>query len=196
MDSDYIKQFLSEESLEALDASKGAQILFVQIPKYDELKEKHDEGIAKFSECDNMIHQKKKELKEIDEKGFFSWVFGFAKLRKQKKEIEREIAEIDADITKILQETGVYYHEMTPIRKEIDDFRKTLRMFGLDLDDVKNEYFRIRMMLEREKRQAESGIKTESKTEQKAGQKLDKIEPAESHLQTENAEEKSQNQPN
>ena len=46
MDSDYIKQFLSEESLEALDASKGAQILFVQIPKYDELKEKHDEGIA------------------------------------------------------------------------------------------------------------------------------------------------------
>ena len=47
--SEYARRFLSEESLEALDASIGAQMIFVKIPKRDEIKERHDAGIAKFT---------------------------------------------------------------------------------------------------------------------------------------------------
>ena len=189
MTNDYIKQFLSDESLEALDESYGAQILFVKIPKYEEVKEKHDAGVAMFVEKSAMIDKRKKEIKEIDEKGFFAWVVGFAKLRKQRKTLESEIAEIDNEITEVLEETGVYYREMTPIRKEIDEFKARLRMFGLTLDDIYTEYFKIKMRLEREKIKSENAVsKTDVKEEPKTKETSIKSEAG-------NSDDKSQSQP-
>ena len=184
--SEYARRFLSNESLEALEASDAAQIIFVKIPKRDEIKEKHDAGIRAFSEKSKMIEKKKKAIREIDEKGLFQWLFKFSALRKQRKLLESEVEALDGDITKILEETGACYREMTPLNNEIGEFQKNLRMYGLTFDDIKKEYFAIKLVLEREKR------KTENQEEVTLPEKPSESVAEEKEEKTDNA---SQNQP-
>lgn len=158
MDIGYAGKFLSAESLEMLENSQGAQVLFVKIPKRDEVKTKHDEMFDKYHEADKLIHSKRDELKQLDNKGFFDVLVHYFAIRKKRKQLEEEIAKIDNQITDIINEMAVYYREMRDLNKEIDDFKKAIRMYGLTLEDIKNAYYKVRLELEK-KENAEEQIR-------------------------------------
>ena len=105
------------------------------------------------------------------------------------KRLESEIKEIDDDITKVLEETGACYREMTPLNNEIGEFLKTLHMFGLTFDDIKSEYFKIKSMLEIVK---SASVSSEKEADSKPAVLKEKTETKKDKTQ----EESSQNQPN
>lgn len=162
------KEYLSEESLEALDESIGAKMAVFYPEEHQALRIKHDAQLHEFNKFDMLLRLKKGQLKELKESGLFTKIFQRHQLKMKTESLEKEIEQTTLIIDSILEETGKLYREMVDLEKKINEFKKEIKKYGLTVEDIKQEYYRLELKLINKKKREEAAAemtKSEPQTE-------------------------------
>ena len=139
-------QYLSDESLEALESSEGAIFCVHKPEQLETLRKKHEDNMQEYSLRSNYIKDKKKVLEDLKSKTF-ARLFNINKIKQRIAATEADIIKSEEEISAFLKQTEKVYNEILAIEKEIGRFIKKIRIFGLTTDDIKKEYQQIKSRL-------------------------------------------------
>lgn len=152
MANEHAKFFLSEDSLEALAASKGATIL-VQFPKeIEETQTSIDSMKNERADCALQIEGMQKGYEDLFKLPFMQRLFNGKKIKEEKAEYIKKIGDLATKITSLDSLISDHETYIKSLKSAIDEFVKALANVGVKPQDVVEEYHRIKDVLERKAR--------------------------------------------
>lgn len=153
------KQYLSEESLEALESSEGAKICIHRMNEVDVLKNKHENNMQQYNTMRERLLDLDKRMKNLQEKGLFAYLFRGKNIKQRKAALETEIGCIEKDICNHLRKTEEIFKELSEKEREIKLFSKKIKIYGLRIEDIVEAYHEIKKRLADEKVKSGSDMK-------------------------------------
>lgn len=135
----FIDKFLNTENRESLENSEGA-IYVHKNRKVKEFRKQVDTLAQEFNDRSKTKNVLWTEIKELEKQNLFKKLFKFRKFTIEKKRLESMIAVENGLIDKTFEKMGPIYKEMVEIEKEVTAFKKAIRMYGLTLEEIEEEY--------------------------------------------------------
>lgn len=144
--------FLSEESLEALEGSKGA-IILIQFPRdIEELRSWIAELQGMRIADARKLEALQKEFEKVCKPSLRDRIFNGKQIKQQKSEYAQKIGDLAQTIASYDSKIGQYSSQMRTLSDEYNKFVRALLNVNLSPEEVVAEYHRIKEMLERKAR--------------------------------------------
>lgn len=152
MAKDQAVYFLSEESLEALEGSKGA-IVLIQFPKdIEELKGLISDLQSERKSIVEQLEPTQKGYEDLFKLTFKQKLFKGKQIKQEKAELAEKIGKMARAIASIDSKIGEYESGIKHLSEEYDKFVKVLLTANIEPQAVIDEYNRIKDMLEKKAR--------------------------------------------
>lgn len=146
------KIFLCEESLEALEASKGAKIL-VQFPKEIESTQAEISKMkAERKDVELNLEELQKGYEDLFKLSFKQRFMKGKQIKAEKADYAMKIGILARRLASIDSLMSDHENYVSCLKTAINEFMKTLERINVEPKDVVAEYHRIKEMLERKER--------------------------------------------
>ena len=142
MARDFVNHYLSERSIEDLEASKGAQLM-IHKPKIIESNSATIEG---YQEELEIARQDVKSLEDAlrGEEKFFKKVFGGKKAKAERDALQTQLKAARARVDRLVASIESLEESSKAIQKEIAEFYRELHNIGLRPQDIVEGYKQIK----------------------------------------------------
>jgi len=158
--------FLNDSSLDELEASKGATLVYTH-KEIQEYQRKINEEEHELADTKITLGERQIDLDKLSQIGFFKRLINYSAIKERKTALINEIAQLSKKVEEIEASLNAQRNVMSNMKRGVNDLYAAIARVGVSPEDVIEEYYRIKAELEEKEKNAKLA-EAEKKLEEKA----------------------------